>query len=221
MFSYVFMKLLEKRPHSYDRAINTISAGRIHRIKEKVAATIIPGSRVLEIGCGTGELAVMMLAAGAASVEGFDESPAMAAASRERIEKENLKERFSVRQMGVDAMDALPPKSFDAVVATLVVSELSDDERRFTFKHACRILQPRGVIVIASEVVPRSFGKKILHTLARAPVLAITYLASGNFTRPVADLAGDIRAAGFSVASEDRSHGDAFAVIIAVKKEVG
>lgn len=221
MFSYVFMKLLEGRPRTYDRAMNMVSAGRIRRVKEKVAATIAPGSRVLEIGCGTGELAALMLAAGAVSVAGFDESPAMAAASRERIGKQNLEGKFWVCQMGVDAMDTFPPESFDAVVSTLVVSELSDDERRFAFKHSYRILRPGGLIVIAAEVVPHSFGKKILHTLARAPVLAVTYLVSGSFTRPVADLAGDIRAAGFSVTSEDRSQVGAFAVLVAVKKEDG
>ena len=87
MFSYVFMKILESRPRSYDRAMDKASRGRVKQMKEDVAAEVPNGSRVLEIGCGTGELAAMCIARGS-TVEGFDASPAMVKVARQRIEEE-------------------------------------------------------------------------------------------------------------------------------------
>ncbi len=76
MFSYVFMKILEGRPRSYDKVMNMASSGRVLQIKQSVAARVPAGARVLEIGCGTGELAVMCLSHGA-MVDGFDLDPTM------------------------------------------------------------------------------------------------------------------------------------------------
>jgi cyclopropane fatty-acyl-phospholipid synthase-like methyltransferase len=218
MFSYVFMKILEGKPGSYDPRMDAISRGRVRAIKEAVASHVAEGSAVLEIGCGTGELA-SLLAARRCTVEGFDRSRAMVARARERIEHEQLGESFRVRRRGVDGMDGLPADRFDAVVSTLVFSELTDDERRFALRQAARVLIPGGRLVIAAEVVPRSVGQRALHSLSRAPALAVTYLSTGTSTRPVRDLAGDVTAAGFEAIVETRSHGDALTVLVARQRE--
>lgn len=217
MFSYVFMKILEGRPRSYDRAMHRASGGRILGIKQAVAERVSSGARVLEIGCGTGELAALMIARGA-TVLGFDASAGMVRAAEERVAGQGLEGSFQVRHMGVDAMDSLEEGAFDAVVSTLVFSELSGDERRFALRHAHRVLGPGGLLVIADEVVPRSAGRRALHALGRAPLVAVTYLVSHAMTRPVEELAGEIRSAGFSVETEERSHGDAFALVVARKE---
>ncbi len=219
MFSYVFMKILEGRPASYDARMDRASRGRVRRVKEAVAAEVREGgTKVLEIGCGTGELSAMLVARGAV-VEGFDASPLMVEAAAKRIEAEGLSGKFSAREMGVEGMDGLPGNAYDAVVSTLVFSELSDDERRFALKHAARALKAGGKLVVADEVVPRTGGRKALHKIVRAPVAAVTYLVSSASTRPVADLTGEIAAAGFAVEKEERSHGDAFALVVARLKE--
>jgi 2-polyprenyl-3-methyl-5-hydroxy-6-metoxy-1,4-benzoquinol methylase len=80
MFSYVFMKILEGRPRSYDRIMDKASHGRVFLAKQSVAAQITEGAWVLEIGCGTGELASMCISRGA-TVEGFDANHAMVEAA--------------------------------------------------------------------------------------------------------------------------------------------
>lgn len=220
MFSYVFMKMLEMRPRSYDRQMERASKGRIRAIKTAVAGEIPDKSHVLEIGCGTGELAEMMIKQGA-TVYGFDINSNMAAVAQKRAGSSELKGKMTVRVMGVDGMDSLPDSAFDTVVSTLVFSELADDERRFAFKHASRVLKPGGGLVIADEVVPQKSWEKGLHKLVRAPMAAVTYLVSQATTRPIADLAGEITAAGFIVQKETRSHGDSFVIVVAVNSNQG
>jgi ubiquinone/menaquinone biosynthesis C-methylase UbiE len=208
------MKLLEKRPRSYDRRINKASQGRVLSVKKAVTAELTAADRVLDIGCGTGEFAVMLAAQGA-SVDGFDINPKMVDVACERIMKEDLENAVSIRHMGVDGMDAFPDSYYDAVVCILVLSEFSDDERHFAFRHAARILQPDGLIVIADEVVPIKKINRVLHTIIRIPMLLATYLVARATTRPIADLAGELSDAGFAVQKEIRSQGDAFALVVA------
>lgn len=214
MFGYVFMKLLERRPRSYDRRMDVASRGRVRAAKETVAAAVSAGERVLEIGCGTGELGAMLCARGA-TVEGFDVSAAMIEVARERIATEGLGQQLSVRQMGVDGMEALAAASYDAVVATLVLSELSDDERRYALRNAARVLRPGGRMVIADEVRPRTSARRALHSVLRAPSAAATYLVSRASTRPLVDLAAEVAQLGLAVTREERSNGDAFLVLVA------
>jgi demethylmenaquinone methyltransferase/2-methoxy-6-polyprenyl-1,4-benzoquinol methylase len=218
LFSYVFMKILEMRPSSYDQRMDKASKGRVRAVKEAVAAEVPRGNHVLEIGCGTGELAGLIIERDS-TVQGFDLSPSMVKTAEKRIETNNLAGKFFVRQMGVEAMDGLPDEHFDAVVSTLVFSELNDDERRFALKHAARILKPGGRIIIADEVVPLTPVHRLIHSLVRLPLLAVTFLVSSNSTRPIDDLVGEVTEAGFLIDKEVRSHGDSFAIVIGRKRK--
>ena len=218
MLSYIFMKILEARPRSYDRRMDRFSRGKVTRIKEAMVAEIPERAKVLEIGCGTGELAAMLIARGA-TVTGFDLNPEMIEVAREKIEEEGLGNRFTLGEMGVDGMDLFPSSCFDAVVSTLSFSELSNDERRFTLRHAERVLKPGGLIVIADEVVPRTLLPKLVKACVRIPMLAATYLASGASTHPIPDLPVEIEDAGFEVSKEIRSQGDAFALVVGIRKD--
>ena len=213
MFSYLFMKILEGRPRSYDRRMDAISRGRIRSVKEDIVREIPQGARVLEMGCGTAELASMLVGRGAV-VTAFDPSPAMIEVARERVNREGIGDRLTIKHMGVEGMDGLSSAHYDAVVATLVLSELSDQERRFALTHAKRVLKPEGIIVIGDEVIPRKALPRILQALFRLPLLLLTYLVSRNTTRPIADLPGELKSAGFAINKEIRTQGDAFALVI-------
>ncbi len=212
MFSYLFMKILEGRPRSYDRRMDAISRGRIGLVKQTVASEIRQGARVLEIGCGTAELASMMVSRGAA-VTAFDPNPAMVEAARERVNRDGTGGRLTIKHMGVEDMDGLSSGHYDAVVSTLVLSELSEQERRFTLFQARRVLKPGGVIVIADEVIPRKALPRLIQALFRLPLLLFTYLVARNPSRPIADLPGELKSAGFSINKEVRIQGDALAVL--------
>jgi demethylmenaquinone methyltransferase/2-methoxy-6-polyprenyl-1,4-benzoquinol methylase len=137
--------------------------------------------------------------------------------AQERIASEGLAGRLECREMGVEGMDGLPDRAYGAVVSTLVLSELSDDERRFALENAFRVLEPGGLLVIADEVLPRSRGRRLAHAIARVPLLAATYLVSRTATRPIRDLPGELHLAGFSLRKEERSNGDAAALLVATR----
>jgi demethylmenaquinone methyltransferase/2-methoxy-6-polyprenyl-1,4-benzoquinol methylase len=228
MWSYVYMKLLERRPHRYDARMERASRGRSRAVKEQVAERVAEGlarpehrtpdeagvGRVLELGCGTGELAARLARQGL-TVHGFDANANMVGVARERIQREGLTERVTVEQRLVADMDGLPDDAYDAVVSTLVLSELDPDARRYTLEHAHRVLRVGGLLVIADEVWPRRTGHRALHRLSRAPALALTYLVTGSASHPLRDLAGEIAESGFAVTDEQRSHRDAFALVTA------
>lgn len=219
MFSAVFMKILESRPRSYDRRMDAISRGRVGVMKRAVVEEVssAAGARVLEIGCGTGELALMLAQLGT-YVDGFDRSEAMVAMARERIvegESGELEGALTFRRMGVDGMDELESGRYEAAVSTLVFSELTGDERRYALLHTHRVLKPGGQLVIADEVVPRTAMRRAAHALVRAPALVATFLISSDTTRPLSDLAGELVAAGFIIDREERIQGDALAIVSA------
>lgn len=212
------MKILEMRPRSYDQRMEKISRGRVRAVKEVVANEVPKGSHVLEIGCGTGELAALMIERGC-TVEGFDLSPSMVRTAEERIERDSLKGKFSLTRMGVEGMEGFSGENFDAVVSTLVFSELNADERRFALKHAERILRAGGSVVIADEVVPQRAARRLIHTVARLPLHALTYLISGRSTHPIDNLAGEISGADFIIEKEAQRDGDSFAIVVGRKKK--
>lgn len=181
MFSYVFMKTLERRPRSYDQIMDKVSGGRNRALKQAVVDEIPAGFHVLELGFGTGELAEMLVHKGAV-VEGFDLSPTMIRMAQERITEHKLQEHFSVRLMGVEGMDTLPSSMYDAVCSTLVLSELTYDERRYALKHSTQVLKPTGRLVIADEVVPRKHSPS-LHGCDYLPGVPDYNRAYSGFTR--------------------------------------
>jgi len=217
MFSYVFMKILERRPKSYDRLMDKADRGQIRAAKERVCGLVPKDAGVLEIGCGTGELASMIIGAGSV-VDGFDVSPSMLGAARERIIKEGLGGKFTLRRMGVDGMDEFPDKAYDVVVSTLVFSEFTDDERRYALFHSQRVLKPGGMLIIADEVKPDVRALRVLHNAIRTPMVLVTYLISSSSTKPLENIREEIEGAGFMVEMEEKSHARAFVIIKGVKK---
>lgn len=219
MFSYVFMKILESRPRRYDRGIRWLSLGRSERVKERIVREqVLPRNRVLEIGTGTGTLALLAARKGA-SVLAFDISAGMLTVAREKIRAAGLGERIELLEMGVAQMDGLPSETFDLVVSTLVFSEFSPDETRYALRQAHRLLRPGGRIALADETRPRGLFKRFIYHLVRTPLLLITYLLTQTATRAVSGLEARLEEAGFRVLQTNRSALDTFLYVVAGKGE--
>jgi SAM-dependent methyltransferase len=94
-----------------------------------------PGERILDLGCGDGQLTARMIAGGA-DVHGVDASPAMVAAARKR---------------GIPADEAnaeklpYPDASFDAVFSNAALHWVRGQDEMMTEVH--RVLKPAGRFV--------------------------------------------------------------------------
>jgi ubiquinone/menaquinone biosynthesis C-methylase UbiE len=194
------MKWLESSPQDYDRGISLLTLGRIERIKQHITETYArPGSRVLEIGCGTGSLTLMLGQRGA-HVTAIDASPRMLAEAQKNIQAAGLEQQVALHYMDAALIgDRFPSASFDLIVSTLVFSELPPDERRFVLG-ACRaLLAPNGRLLIADEVVPSGFVRGLLFHLVRAPLVILTWLLTRTTTNSLRNFAAALNGAGFAV----------------------
>src|SRR5262245_16059668 len=82
-------------------------------------AAITPGQRVLDIGCGTGTLAIMVKqACPQAAVVGLDLDEKILAIARRKVEKAGADIELA---RGSATAPPFPPESFDRVLTTLML----------------------------------------------------------------------------------------------------
>jgi tRNA (cmo5U34)-methyltransferase len=126
--------------------------------QSRVLTDLIPGSaepfEVVELGCGEGLLAEAVLARwSSARVTGLDGSAAMIAAAERRHERHGA--RFRTLHGDLAAVRELwrgdPPR---AIVSSLALHHLRDEEKQELFAWASATLAPGGRILVADLVWP-------------------------------------------------------------------
>jgi 2-polyprenyl-3-methyl-5-hydroxy-6-metoxy-1,4-benzoquinol methylase len=182
----VFMKWLENKPKKYDCGINMLTLGKLQRVQEDIVSGFVrPGMRVLDIGCGTGTLSMMMAGRGA-SVVGLDDSADMLAVAADKIENcavpvDIMLEQLSAAQIG----EHFPPERFDLIVSTLAFSEMPEAERRFVLQACLPLLSLGGKILIADEIMPEGYIARWIYSVLRKPVALVTWLLTRTTTSPL------------------------------------
>jgi ubiquinone/menaquinone biosynthesis C-methylase UbiE len=195
--SYVYMKVLESAPERYERGMRILTLGRLERVQRDIAARLQTGDQVLDLGCGTGALAVLLARKGC-QVTGVDVSPPMLSQAARRVEQGGLEARVTLQEIGVAELDtAFGDASFDAVVSTLTFSELSDDEIAYALGECQRILKPGGRVLLADEVLPDSWPGRLATFFSRLPFVLLAFVLTQNTTHRVAGLRQRIEGAGF------------------------
>ncbi len=216
MSTYILMKVLESQPSRYDRGIKILTLGSLEASYDRIASHVKEGDGVFDIGCGTGALTLRAALKGA-RVKAIDINPRMQDILGKRAKELKLVENIEVVEMGVAELDSEPTGSYDAVMSGLCLSELSAEELRYTLREAKRILKPEGLLLLADEVVPKGFLKRILNALLRIPLIIVTYLLTQTTTRAVKDLPRLVEEAGFVIESRHTSRLGSFMEIVAVK----
>ena len=109
-------------------------------------AAIADGEQVLDIGCGTGTLAVAAArAAPGVSVTGLDADAAILTRARRKAADAGLAIRLD---QGMSTALPYADSSFDLVLSTLFFHHLPDDAKRQTAAELVRVLRPGGRVVV-------------------------------------------------------------------------
>lgn len=113
-----------------------------HLLRYWAAASLAPGRRVLDAGCGVGYGAALIAEHGARSVDAVDVAEAVVEAARARFEDAAGFAVADVRAL------PFPDDSFDLVVCFEVIEHIEEQPRAFAEFH--RVLAPGGVLAVSS-----------------------------------------------------------------------
>jgi demethylmenaquinone methyltransferase/2-methoxy-6-polyprenyl-1,4-benzoquinol methylase/phosphoethanolamine N-methyltransferase len=133
-------------------------------IREKLVelAAPAPGEHVLDVGCGTGTLAIALKSrVGGGEVHGIDASAEMIAVARAKAAKAGSDVGFQVAP--VEELP-FPDASFDLVTSSLMLHHLPDDVKWRGLAQVRRVLRPAGRFM-AVDFVAHGHGR-LSHLLA-------------------------------------------------------
>ena len=132
----------------YDALVWVLTLGRERALRERMLALagVRAGESVLDVGCGTGSLAIVASKAVGATgtVCGIDASPEMIARAEGKARSASAPIHFRVA-----AVEALPypDAHFDVVLSTLMLHHLPRDVREQGVREMRRVLKPGGRVL--------------------------------------------------------------------------
>ena len=195
----VFMKWLERRPQDYDRGIQLLTLGRLGSLQAQIVRHLIrDGIRVLEIGCGTGGLTRAMAEAGAV-VTAIDISQLMLAEAERKIQQGGLGDKVDLKLMDAALIGTrFDEGSFDLVVSSLALSEMTTQARAYVLKTGLTLLAPGGRLAILDEVLPENLTSRLIYAAVRLPLRFLTWSLTRTTTHPLKDFVASLSQAGYA-----------------------
>ena len=124
--------------------------GQLRELRQRTAtmARLQPGDAVLDVGCGTGTLAleVARRVGSAGRVAGIDPGTEQIARARAKATRRHLPIEF---QVGVIEQLPFPDATFDVVLSTLMIHHVPAPIKRQGLAEIARVLKPGGRLVMA------------------------------------------------------------------------
>jgi ubiquinone/menaquinone biosynthesis C-methylase UbiE len=216
--TYILMKILESAPRRYDKGIRILTFGRLGKVYGRLIFHIEKGDRVIDLGCGTGELTLRAAQKGA-TVKGIDVNSQMLEIAQNRARDMHLTQNAQFCEIGVAELGAEQSETYDVAMSGLCFSELTEDELTYTIGEAARILKPGGLLLVADLVTPKSIAKRILDWVIRLPLRIVAYLFTQATPSRLKDLPERIEEAGFLVNSVRSSRIEGLIELVARKPE--
>ena len=136
----------------YDPLLKWVMREETFKRKLIQQANIQPKMNVLDLGCGTGTLTLMLKRAHPeAQVTGLDGDSQVLDIARDKSRGTNIQ-----WDEGLASSLSYPDSVFDRVVTSLVIHHLITDDKRRAFKEIYRVLKPRGELHILDFGAPPS-----------------------------------------------------------------
>jgi demethylmenaquinone methyltransferase/2-methoxy-6-polyprenyl-1,4-benzoquinol methylase len=173
-------------PPRYDLVNSIITLGLDKRWRCLAAQTCLetqPQS-IIDIGCGTGDLAINIarLAAKGTEITGLDYSPPMLAKAQQKAEKAGISQQVKFIE-GQASQLPFPDASFDCAAISFAFRNLTykNPVKDAHLAEVLRILKPGGRYVIVESSQPENgFIRACFHLYLRAFVLPMGIIFSGN-----------------------------------------
>ncbi len=147
-------------PAPYDLLIWLVTLGRERRFRERLLqpAQLKPGESVLDVGCGSGSLAIAAKAhvGLAGSVHGVDASDAMIARARRKAGKARADATF---ESALAQSLPFPDARFDVVLSTVMLHHLPRKIRQESVREMRRVLKPVGRLLVVEFGGPAPHGR--------------------------------------------------------------
>ena len=136
----------------YDPLLKWVMREETFKRKLVQQANIQPKMKVLDLGCGTGTLTLMLKRRyPEAEVTGMDGDPQVLDIARDKTHGTSIQ-----WDEGLASSLPYPDSVFDRVVTSLVIHHLVTEDKRRAFKEIYRVLKPNGELHILDFGAPHS-----------------------------------------------------------------
>lgn len=145
----------------YDPLVRIIMREQVFKTRLVQRINLQPGNQVLDLGCGTGTLAVMLQRSQPqAAITGLDGDERVLEMARRKTRQDGLDQ---IRwEKGLAFALPYPDATFDVVVTSLMTHHLTPANKRKTFAEARRVLKPGGRFFIADFGAPHDGLMRLL-----------------------------------------------------------
>ena len=169
--------------HRYDWLVWLLTLGRERRFRERLLrpARLERGESVLDVGCGTGTLAIAAkrVVGPGGDVHGIDASPEMVARARKKAVRARAEITF---ETAFAQALPYPDARFDVVLSTVMLHHLPGRTRLEGVREMRRVLEPGGRLLAVDFVRSSAKRRGLLahfHRHGRVEPRALIELVSG------------------------------------------